>query len=29
VMPTHAEEMYDPEVYGKGLSAQLIVRRQM
>ncbi|MDY6992201.1 MAG: alpha-2-macroglobulin family protein, partial [Pseudomonadota bacterium] len=29
VMPTHAEEMYDPEVYGKGLPAQLIVRRQM
>jgi alpha-2-macroglobulin len=25
VMPVHAEEMYDPDVYGKGLPAQLEV----
>ena len=27
VMPTHAEEMYEPEVYGKGLPARLAVTR--
>lgn len=26
VMPVHAEEMYDPDVYGKGLPAQLEVK---
>jgi uncharacterized protein YfaS (alpha-2-macroglobulin family) len=25
VMPTHAEEMYDPDVYGKGLPGTLVV----
>jgi uncharacterized protein YfaS (alpha-2-macroglobulin family) len=27
VMPTHAEEMYDPNVYGRGAAAVLVVRR--
>lgn len=27
VMPTHAEEMYDPDVYGKGLPATLKVKK--
>lgn len=25
MMPVHAEEMYDPDVFGKGLSKQLVV----
>ena len=25
VMPVHAEEMYDPNVFGKGLPATLVV----
>lgn len=28
VMPVHAEEMYDPDVFGKGVSATLIVNKQ-
>jgi uncharacterized protein YfaS (alpha-2-macroglobulin family) len=27
VMPTHAEEMYEPDVFGKGRSGRLIVKR--
>ena len=27
VMPVHAEEMYDPDVFGKGVPATLIVNR--
>jgi hypothetical protein len=28
VMPVHAEEMYDPDIFGKGLSAKLVVGRE-
>jgi hypothetical protein len=27
VMPAHAEEMYDPDIFGKGVSATLIVNK--
>jgi uncharacterized protein YfaS (alpha-2-macroglobulin family) len=27
VMPVHSEEMYDPDVYGKGVRARLVVKR--
>jgi uncharacterized protein YfaS (alpha-2-macroglobulin family) len=27
VMPVHAEEMYDPDVYGQGVAASLMVSR--
>jgi uncharacterized protein YfaS (alpha-2-macroglobulin family) len=27
IMPTHAEEMYEPDVFGKGRSGRLIVKR--
>ncbi len=27
VMPVHAEQMYDPDVYGKGVAARLVVKR--
>jgi uncharacterized protein YfaS (alpha-2-macroglobulin family) len=26
VMPVHSEEMYDPDIYGKGVGAQLVVK---
>jgi hypothetical protein len=28
VMPVHAEEMYDPDIYGKGVPATLVVNRE-
>jgi len=28
VMPAHAEEMYDPDIFGKGVAAQLIVANE-
>ncbi len=28
VMPVHTEEMYDPDIYGKGVPAELIVSKQ-
>jgi uncharacterized protein YfaS (alpha-2-macroglobulin family) len=28
VMPVHAEEMYDPDIYGKGIPAELLVNRE-
>lgn len=28
IMPVHAEEMYDPDVYGKGVAEQIKIRQQ-
>jgi uncharacterized protein YfaS (alpha-2-macroglobulin family) len=28
VRPVHAEEMYDPDIYGKGVPASLVVNRE-
>ncbi len=28
VMPVHAEEMYDPDIYGQGVPAELVVERR-
>jgi hypothetical protein len=28
VMPVHSEEMYDPDVFGKGVAAELVVIRE-
>lgn len=28
VMPVHAEEMYDPDIFGKGVPAKLVVNRE-
>jgi len=28
ILPVHAEEMYDPDIYGKGITEQIKVHQQ-